>query len=330
MEFYEKTPSALIPANHIVARNQFAIKDFEAPSLKLDNPKYVTLPTVTKDKKWIVKGQDFQMTFCPNGGWLIGYNVRGKELMPKGGHLQANFWRAPTDNDMGANLQNKFSAWKDVKAKLTSMTNEATDNAVIIRTEHQLESVGAKLIMTYTIGKNGDMIVNEQLKVEKKEGNLFRFGMKMELNKDFQSVEYFGRGPIENYSDRKGAAFVGHYKQTVDEQANLDYIRPQEMGNKTDLRYYKISDGSANGIIVTSDQLFSASALNYTIESLDEGPKKHNTHMELVEKADYVTLLFDQRQMGLGCVDSWGAWPFEEYLIPVDDMNFTFKISPTK
>ena len=167
-------------------------------------------------------------------------------------------------------------------------------------------------------------------KVEKKEGNLFRFGMKMELNKDFQSVEYFGRGPIENYSDRKGAAFVGHYKQTVDEQANLDYIRPQEMGNKTDLRYYKISDGSANGIIVTSDQLFSASALNYTIESLDEGPKKHNTHMELVEKADYVTLLFDQRQMGLGCVDSWGAWPFEEYLIPVDDMNFTFKISPTK
>jgi len=330
VEFYEKTPSALIPANHAVARNQLVIKDFQAPTLKLGNPKYVSVPTLTKDKKWIVKGDDFQMTFCPNGGWLIGYNVRGKEMMPKGGHLKANFWRAPTDNDMGANLQNKFAAWKDVKAKLTSMTHETSGDTLIIKTEHQLESVGAKLLMTYTIGKNGDMIVNEQLKVEKKEGHLFRFGMKMELNKDFQKVEYLGRGPIENYSDRKSAAFVGHYKQTVDEQANLDYIRPQEMGNKTDLRYFKVTDGSANGINITSDQLFSASALNYTVESLDEGTKKHNTHMELVEEADYVTLLFDQKQMGLGCVDSWGAWPFDEYLIPVDDMNFTFKISPTK
>lgn len=331
VEFFEKNSNGLIPAGYAIARNQLVIQDFEAKELTLNNPELMNMPTVTEGAKgWVVAGDEFQVTFCPHEGWMKQYSVRGKEIMPKGGHLKANFWRAPTDNDFGANMQKKFANWKNVKAKLTGMTHETAADGVIVRTTYNLEAVDAQLTMTYKISKTGEVIVDEDLKANKKEGYMFRFGMKMELNKDFQQVEYFGRGPIENYSDRQGAAFVGHYKQTVDEQAVMDYIRPQEMGNKTDLRNFKVTDGSANGVVITSNQLFSGSALNFTMESLDEGEAKHNTHTELLKKADFVTLMIDQRQMGLGCVDSWGAWPFEQYLMPVDDMHFTFKISPAK
>lgn len=333
MEFFEKNPSALIPEGYAVARNQMVIQDYSAKELKMSNPEYVDVPTITETKTgWIVKGQEFQATFCPHGGWLKQYSVRGQNMLAKGGHLKANFWRAPTDNDMGANLQNRFKAWKDTGEKLTQMTHETTDEGVVIHCEYDLEGVKAKLFMTYTIGKSGDIKVNQKMEVEPREKKeyIFRYGMKMQLAKEFQTVEYFGRGPIENYTDRKGAAFVGHYKQTVDDQASLDYIRPQEMGAKTDLRWYKVSNGSANGLKFTSNELFIGTALNYTTEDLDEGEKKHNTHTELLEKANCVTVQIDQKQMGLGCVDSWGAWPFEEYLIPVENTNFTFMISPLK
>lgn len=333
VEFFEKNPSALIPEGYAVARNQMAIQDYATKELVMSNPAYVDLPTISETKTgWVVEGQEFAATFCPHEGWLKKYVVRGQDMMPKGGHLKANFWRAPTDNDMGAYLQQRFRAWHDAKPKLASMTHETTEEGVIIRCEYTMDEVKAKLYMTYTVGKSGEIKVNQAMKTEPREKKeyMFRFGMKMELAKEFQTVEYFGRGPIENYTDRKDAAFVGHYKQTVDEQANLDYIRPQEMGAKTDLRWYKVSNGSANGLKFTSDQLFIGTALNYTTEALDEGTKKHNTHTELLEKADFVTVQIDQKQMGLGCVDSWGAWPLEHYLVPVEDMNFTFMITPLK
>ena len=331
VEFYEKNPSALIPAGYAVARCQLEIQGYKAKELKMNNPELTAALTLTEQENgWVVEGETFKATFCPHGGWLKQYSVRGKDILPKGGHLKANFWRAPTDNDMGAYMQMRFRAWHDLKYKLKEMTHEETADGIVIKVSYDLEGVESVLNMTYTVSKTGEILVNEDLKVNKKEGYFFRFGMKMELNKDFQQVEYFGRGPVENYIDRQGAAFVGQYKQTVDEQAALDYIRPQEMGNKTDLRNLKLSDGSGNGVIITSNQLFSGSALNYSMDTLDDGEGKHNRHTELLEESDFVTLMIDQRQQGLGTVDSWGAWPREEYMMHADDMNFTFKITPVE
>ena len=161
-----------------------------------------------------------------------------------------------------------------------------------------------------------------------KVASLFRFGMQLTLPARYNDVKYYGRGPVENYNDRKSASFVGLYEQTVDEQFH-DYQRPQETGNKTDLRFYELSDNHHNTLHITSDKLFSASALHYKMSDLDDGDSKRQNHPEYLRKGDtYVNI--DLGQMGMGCVNSWGAWPLRQYQLPYGDYDFTFLLKPTK
>ena len=149
----------------------------------------------------------------------------------------------------------------------------------------------------------------------------------MQMPKHFETVEYYGRGPLENYIDRNHSTMLGIYRQTVDEQV-YSYIRPQETGTKTDIRWWKQLNAAGTGLQVVADAPFSASALHYTIESLDDGWDKDQRHSPEVSASDLTNLCIDKVQMGLGCVNSWGAWPLEQYQLPYGDYEFTFILTP--
>ena len=183
--------------------------------------------------------------------------------------------------------------------------------------------------MTYTINNAGTVKVEEKLTADKnaKVSPMFRFGVQMPMPESFDRIEYYGRGPVENYVDRTQAADLGVYSQTVAEQF-YPYIRPQENGNKTDIRYWRQINHAGKGLEITASVPFSASALNYTVESLDEGAAKAQGHSQEVAKAPLANLLIDKQQMGLGCIDSWGAVPMRKYMMPYGDYDFTFIMKP--
>mgnify|MGYP000519542252 CR=1 FL=1 len=159
--------------------------------------------------------------------------------------------------------------------------------------------------------------------------HLFRFGMQLVMPGRFDRIDYYGRGPVENYDDRNESQRLGRYRQLVKDQY-YPYIRPQENGTKTDIRWWKMLNQSGSGIKIVAEAPFSASALHYTIESLDEGLDKQQGHSQEVEEADLTNLCIDKVQAGLGCEDSWGRIARPEYLVPYADYEFTFILSPVR
>ena len=153
---------------------------------------------------------------------------------------------------------------------------------------------------------------------------LMRFGMSMVMPPRFSEVDYYGYGPFENYSDRHGAAMIGHYHDDVADMYQYDYVRPQESGARTGLRYWRVVDRTGTGLEIVASEPFTATALNYSIEDLDLLSPRYVRHSsELVPRPEtYVN--FDRRQMGVGCIDSWGALPLEQYMLPYGEYTFEF------
>lgn len=260
---------------------------------------------------------------------MTKYDVNGTPLLCEGGQLTPNFWRAPTDNDYGANLQRRYAAWKNPEMKLESLNSEMKDGLAYITASYAMPSVEGKLQMTYVVNGNGAVKVTENFTATKgaKVSDMFRFGMQMQMPLAYDAIEYYGRGPIENYSDRKHSTLIGIYNQKVADQF-YPYVRPQETGTKSDIRYWKQLNNAGNGLEFLAEIPFSASALNYSIESLDGGMDKAQTHSPEIEKADYTNVCIDKAQLGLGCVNSWGALPLPEYRVPYADYSFTFMMKP--
>ena len=333
--FKLKKAETMLPAGYTVAKNQLVVRPYKAPELKLANVEKVNVATVTpviteNDYNYlIVTGENFRIEFNKHDGFLCKYDVKGQALIDEGGKLTPNFWRAPTDNDMGAGLQNRYAAWKKPGLKLTSLTNKMENGQAVVNAEYTMEAVSAKLSVSYTINNEGAVKVTQKMIADKsaKVSDMFRFGMQMQMPKEMALIKYYGRGPWENYSDRNNVTDLGKFCQTVDEQF-YSYIRPQETGTKTDIRWWKQTNKGGNGLMFVAEAPFSASALNYSIESLDDGVQKDQRHSELVPKADYTNLCIDKVQMGLGCVNSWGALPLEQYRLPYGDYEFTFIMTP--
>ena len=330
-----KNTEGLLSAGHIVAKQQLVLNPYKAPSMELKNQAKSNLaivePTLNEnDKRYlIVNGENFHFEFDKTNGYLGKYQVNGLDMLKEGSYLQPNFWRAPTDNDFGASLQVKYAVWKNPKIKLISMQQRIDEQQAIIEATYELPEASAKLFLTYTINNEGAIKVTQKMTTDKdaKVANLFRFGMQMQMPRSFDKVEYYGRGPIENYIDRKSNADLGIYKQSVSEQF-YPYIRPQENGTKSDIRWWKTLNAAGHGIQVVAAEPFSASALHYTIESLDEGLYKKQGHSQEVEEADLTNFCFDKIQAGLGCEDSWGRIARPEYQVPYGDYEFTFILMP--
>jgi len=338
LHFKLKQAETLLPAGQIVARSQLVIKPYVAPALNLANEAAckncpVTVPTIQDNdvNYLIIKGESFVIDFNKHTGYIVRYEANGNQLFKDGGALTPNFWRAPTDNDFGAQLQNKYDVWRNPDIKLTSFEKEVNNGMVVVRTGYEISSASAKLHLTYLINNEGVIKVTQKMEADhsKQIPNMFRFGMQLQMPKCYDRIRYYGRGPIENYADRNNSTFIGLYCQTVDEQF-YPYIRPQETGTKTDIRWWRLTNLDGNGLEFISDAPFSASALHYTIESLDDGTKKDQRHSPEIPQADLTNFCIDKVQMGLGCVNSWGALPLEKYLVPYDDYEFSFIIRPVQ
>ena len=332
-----KNREGLLPAGFTVAKNQLTLNDYKAPSMDLKNVETTNVATVVPqiiDNQYhylIVKGNNFVAEFNKQNGYLSKYAVDGTEMLKEGAALTPNFWRAPTDNDMGAGLQNRYAAWKNPGLKLVSLNSKTENDQIVVNAEYDMKNVSAKLYLTYVINNEGAIKVTQKMTADKNAtvSPMFRFGMQMQMPKCFETVEYYGRGPVENYSDRNHSTDLGIYRQSVDEQF-YSYIRPQETGTKTDIRWWKQLNAGGNGLKVVGDAPFSASALHYTICSLDDGEQKDQRHSPEVQKADLTNLIIDKAQMGLGCVNSWGALPLPQYMLPYGDYEFTFILTPVK
>ena len=330
-----KNREGLLSAGHVVAKDQLTLNPYQAPSMELKNCEQsnieMTAPQV-QDNDWnylIVSGDAFRVEINKHNGYLTKYEVNGRDMIKDGEALKPNFWRAPVDNDYGANLQRKYIAWKNPEIKLTSFKQRTENNQVIVESAYDMPGVSAKLNLVYVINNAGAVKVTQKLTADKnaKVSNMFRFGLQMPMPRSFETVEYYGRGPVENYIDRNHCADLGIYRQSVAEQF-YPYIRPQENGTKTDIRWWKMLDQSGNGIKIVAAAPFSASALHYTIESLDEGWSKEQGHSQEVDEADLTNLCIDKVQAGLGCEDSWGRIARPEYLVPYADYEFTFILFP--
>ena len=333
--FKLKNTETLLPAGFAVAQQQLSVREYKAPENLLTEKKiahdYTPAPVVEDNDSYylIVKGENFHIDFERRSGYLSLYDVNGLSILDEGAQLTPNFWRAPTDNDMGAGLQKKYLAWKNPEIKLTSLEHATENGLVVVTAKYDMPTVSAKLTLTYRINKEGAIEVTQSMTTDKnaKVSNMFRFGMRAALNKNLSNIQYYGRGPIENYSDRNNSTNIGTYAQTVDEQF-YSYIRPQETGTKTDIRWWNQTNKGGNGIQLVGKTPFSASALHYTMESLDDGLEKDQRHSELVPQTDCVNFCIDKVQMGLGCVNSWGALPLDKYMVPYQDYEFTFVIKP--
>lgn len=332
-----KAAETLMPAGSTVAYDRLTIRPYTAKALELKNQKASNLDIVVpviKDNDHnylIVEGENFIIEFNKHNGYLSRYEADGMQLLNPGAQLTPNFWRAPTDNDYGAGLQHRYAVWKNPGLKLTSLKQSIENEQAIVQAEYEMKAVKGKLFLTYVINNEGAVKVTQKMEAGKEEkvSDMFRFGMQMQMPENFNEVEYYGRGPVENYADRNHSTLIGKYRQTVAEQF-YPYIRPQETGTKTDLRWWRVLNISGNGLQFVGDAPFSASALNYSIESLDDGVQKDQRHSPEVAKAPFTNLCIDKVQMGLGCVNSWGTLPLEKYRVPYQDYEFSFILTPVR
>ena len=265
-------------------------------------------------------------------GLISEYAYNGKSMLGEGGTLKPNFWRAPTDNDMGANLQKKFKVWKNPQMNLKNIDvkKDKKANTVTIVTSFDMPEVQGQMDITYLVFANtGAVKVTEDFKATEgaKVSDMFRFGMLLQMPYSMEKSTYYGRGPIENYSDRKDCMRIAIYNDEADNQY-FPYIRPQESGTKSDIRWWKQTDATGLGLQVKSCAPFYASALHFDTEELDDGDEKEQRHSFDLKKSKFTNLFLDAAHMGVGGENSWGAWPLEKYRIHYGNKTFNFVLIP--
>ena len=328
-EFRSREAQPLIDKGQVLARQQFCIQPYQFPVISDD----VETPGITKEETISYLKLTAAGTTLTIGKWsgLIDYlDVDGKPMLLDRHSILPEFWRAPTDNDYGARFQERFAVWKNPEMKLKEFDVE--DNGA--EATFELPAVKATLKLTYTLTAEGEIIIRQQLDAddEAKVAPMFRYGMQLQMPQAYNSVKYYGRGPVENYCDRHDSEFLGVYEAKVADEY-FPYVRPQESGNHTDVRWFRVLDAEGKGLEFYAGVPIEVSALNYLTEDLDDGPVKDKAigrHSgDLVERP-LTQVHIQQRQMGLGCVNSWGAWPREEYMLPYRDYDFTYVIKPVR
>lgn len=350
VEYRLKKAEPLLDAGHIVARQQFVLSGYVWPSDTETLAEMPLKPAVegkgSSSASLGVKkdGQLACLTLSANGtcatfnkstGFLDYLDVDGEPMFEDGYSLMPDFWRAPTDNDYGANLQKKMRVWHEPTYQLQSLEDGKDGLSHKVVATYRLPEPDATLTLTYVLSPNGRLAVEQSLAVNPNASArpvLPRFGMTLVMPKKYSEISYYGRGPVENYWDRKGNAFLGRYTQQVSGQY-WQYVRPQESGNHTDVRWWSVYDPEDGaGLTFSASGPLEMESLNYLTEDLDGGPVKEARHMHSgdLTPRPFTVVHVSLHQMGLGCVNSWGAWPREEYLIPYADHKFSFVITPGK
>ena len=342
IEFATKEAEPLIKEDQTVAYAQLTVKEKKccghcAEKMAMaKNGKNVKTKFIDKkgEQDIAISTPSLTIKVNRNTGFISEYTYQGKSFLGDGGTLKPNFWRAPTDNDMGAQLHKKFKAWKNpqMNIKGVEVEKDKKQNIYTITSSYDMPDVKGELKLTYKVFANtGIMNVTEQFFATEGEkvSDMFRFGMLMQLPYNMEWSEFYGRGPVENYSDRKESVPLISFGQEADEQY-FPYIRPQESGTKSDMRWWKQTDGNGFGFMVKNCQPFYASAIHFDTEELDDGDDKEQRHSYELKKSKYTNLFLDGEHMGVGGENSWGAWPLEKYRVHYGNKTFTFNIIPLK
>ena len=338
IDFRLKEAEPLLTAGQVMAYAQLPVVTKQACSG--DCSKMLAQGHGKKKMKLAAKKDNVVAVTTPNltfkidrsTGLISEYAYNGKSLLGEGGTLKPNFWRAPTDNDMGAGLQKKFQAWKNPQMNLKNIDvkKDKKTNSVTILTSFDMPEVQGQMDITYLVFANtGAVKVTEDFKATEgaKVSDMFRFGMLMQMPYTMEKSNYYGRGPIENYSDRKDCMRIGVYSDDADNQY-FPYIRPQESGTKSDIRWWKQTDATGLGLQVKSCTPFYASAIHFDTEELDDGDDKEQRHSFDLKKSKFTNLFLDSAHMGVGGENSWGAWPLEKYRVHYGNKTFTFTLIP--
>lgn len=326
-----KREEGFLPANWDIARDQLLI--YSNQDLQASLRKSGDLAVNTSDSLITVSNNKAIFIFNRRDGLLHHYVIEGNDYIKDGFNLKPNFWRPPTDNDFGADLQTKLINWKRATHHfiLLDYKIDHSGKNILLTMNYSLPDVYAKLSINYELNGEGEMKVTESLHADssKKEPMMFKFGMQLMLPKDYDQMEWYGRGPSENYWDRKDAAFVGLYKTSVREQFH-PYLRPQETGNKTDVRWVKLTNKDGRGLWISGDTVLNISARHFLDEDLDDGIQKHNRHSGELKERDLTTLNIDLQQTGVGGINSWGTWPLKQYRLEYKDYSYSFIIKPVQ
>ena len=366
-----KTADGLLPAGTEVAYDQIPLKEKAVSAFAAGSASVCGSPLVFGETSvsYVFSGvfafagtmadrvADWTATFDKTTGFLTGYTVDGVQMLSE--PLTPEFARAPTENDMGAaDIRRMYEAWRypDFRLKPGSLKVEkATDGVGLMSVSAEYEPIagGCAIVkMFYEIFPDGAIKATESMKDAGKLAqapDLMRFGMKLAMPGRYSTVDFYGKGPWENYSDRNSAALTGHYTQSVNEQYHYGYVRTQESGTKTGLRFFRILDSNGTGLEVTAMDKFSASALPFSMKDLDclengtpvrpnktnaqAGVARHSLNLKAEahesDRASGKTYVnFDLAQMGVGGINSWGSRPLDRYLIPAAERGFTFVIRP--
>ncbi|MGB0931272.1 MAG: glycoside hydrolase family 2 TIM barrel-domain containing protein, partial [Chitinophagales bacterium] len=327
VSFRTKAATDMIPANHELAVEQFGVEN----TLKSKVMNFEDIPNLAYKEvggKVLIEGENFSVTFNKSEGVLTSFKSKGTELI--NAPLKPNFWRAATDNDYGAELPKKLKVWKTAFDRATLVGVEirkVSDYKIIVATVWRLAEVNASQAISYEIFGNGKILISNKFESQSKvQPMLPKFGMTLQMPKTFDKLKWYGRGAHESYWDRKTSALVGLYEGKVSEQVH-PYMRPQETGNKSDVRWATLTDEQGRGLkvsFVEGDELLNVSANHFAMEDLDGGETKSQTHSGELEERDWTTFNIDLQQMGVGGNNSWGALPLEKYQLPARGYGYSF------
>ena len=338
----------LVDKGQVMARQQFVINGYEfdnvdtpiaeAAPAKKGKAKVQTASNleVEETNSYVkVTAKRMSVTVGKLTGMIDYLDVDGEPMLKFRESMTPEFWRAPTDNDYGASLQKAMRVWKNPQMNLKSFDKSESQDSVVLTAIFDMPEVKAQLELRYRINSEGEVAVTEKMTTDKeaKVADLFRYGMQLQMPVAFSKLEYYGRGPEENYIDRHSSSFIGKYEADVKDEY-YPYVRPQESGNHTDIRYFSIfNPTTGKGITFEGYAPMECSAIPYLVEDLDAGIEKNHAwgqHSgDLVEKG-LVQLHIQQRQYGLGCIDSWGSKPMDKYRMHYQDRNFSFVIKAKK
>lgn len=335
-----KEDDGLVPAGTELAAEQFELP-FSAPAEKIEVAEMPEVSVDETDNKVVVSGEGFTVTFDKNSGLISSYKMGDREFLQSG--PVPNFWRAPIDNDFGNNLHKRSRVWRKAgenrKVESVSVSKKSENIAEVVYNFNLTNNEGEEIAdyqSKYSVYGSGDVLVENHFKMTQEDlPEIVRMGMNLVMPREYDHMTWLGRGPHENYWDRKTSAFVGLYDGDVAD-LGWEYLRPQENGNRTDVRWAAITNSEGYGLFFDGRPLLSVSAhhnLPEDFESMErtdgrqvEGVRVENRHTTDVKPRDLTSVNIDYKQMGVGGDNSWGAWTHDEYRLTEDEYSYSFRM----
>lgn len=340
-----KKSEPLIDAGYEIAKAQFLLNTKEVKQLAPGVTAGELKSKTTKDLISVFN-DIFQVDFNRNSGTIAEFRFKGSTIIDKG--AQINFWRAPNDNDYGANTPNLYREWLTAGKGNINISHkiEKLKNQYKITFNQKMLNGDGNFTQTYTVNSNGVLKIENDFKVlkgksnigisginaklkENEHSNMYKFGNEFVMPPSFNAVSWYGRGPDESYIDRKSSTDIGIYKSNVSELFTM-YARPQDNGNRTDVRWVELSNNKGVAVRFYGPKHINFSASHFKIEDLDSGKDKKSSqaHGRLLNPRQEVYLNIDGFTSGIGCVNSWGRLPIPKYMLPYKDYNYSYWIVP--